>query len=305
MSRNLDAAQAVGLPVPGRQAGRRWTSFKRAWYRFSRQRVSVVGLVLVVAAIVLAIFAPWIVPYPEHAGAYVDFSQASHPPSVQHWFGTDIVGRDVMSRDVFALRGALIMAIGVIGIVVPIGVLWGLVAGYNAGTKIDTILMRTADVFLALPALVLALAVCAILKPTLFNAMLAVCVSWWPWYARLAYGMASSQRNETYVSAAQIIGASRGHIMFREILPNCLSPVFTKMALDVGWVILIGSALSFVGLGEQPPTPALGTMLADGSKYLPELWWLAVFPAATIVVLVLAFNLLGDGIRDALAPEEA
>jgi peptide/nickel transport system permease protein len=305
MAEQIQGTQSLASTTEISALARRRESIKRTFYHFSRQRISVVGLVLVIMIVILAICAQWIAPYPSHAGAYVDLPTASQPPSVHHWFGTDPVGRDVLSRMIFGLRGALVMGIGVIGIVMPIGVLVGLVAGYYTGTKVDTLLMRIADVFLALPALVLALAVAAVLKPTLFNAMLAVCVSWWPWYARLTYGMASSERNETYVAAARIIGAGRLRIMFREILPNCLSPVFTKMALDVGWVILIGAALSFVGLGEQPPTPALGTMLADGSKYLPEQWWLAVFPALAIVVMILAFNLLGDGIRDAFAPEEA
>ncbi|MCR4433955.1 MAG: ABC transporter permease [Caldiserica bacterium] len=283
----------------------KWDNFKRLSHKFSRSRISLVGLFSVVIIITLAIFAPLIAPYPEHAGAFVDYAHASIPPCREHLFGTDIMGRDVLSRTIFALRGALLMAIGVIGIVTPIGVIVGLVAGYNSGSLVDTILMRISDVFLALPSLVLALAVAAVLRPTLFNAMLAVCVSWWPWYARLTYGLASSIRNETFVQAAQVIGASHFHIIFKEVLPNCLSSIFTKMALDVGWVILIGASLSFVGLGEQPPTPALGTMVADGARYLPELWWVCVFPALVIVWMILSFNLFGDGVRDALSPEEA
>jgi len=279
-------------------------NLRRLIYKFSRNPLSLIGLFVVVLIVILAIFAPFIAPYPEHAGSFVDLASANIPPCREHWFGTDIVGRDVLSRTIFALRGALIMAVGVIGIVTPVGVIIGLVAGYNSGTRIDTVLMRISDIFLALPSLVLALAVAAVLRPTLFNAMIAVCVSWWPWYARLTYGLASSLRNEAFIQAAQVIGCNRFHIIFKEILPNCFSPIFTKMALDVGWVILIGASLSFVGLGEQPPTPALGTMVADGAKYLPEQWWISVFPALVIVLMILAFNLLGDGIRDALAPEE-
>jgi len=134
--------------------------------------------------------------------------------------------------------------------------------------------------------------------------MIAVTVMWWPWYTRMVYGMASSYRNEYFVIGADLIGASRFHILFREILPNCLSPIFTKMALDVGWVILIGASLSFVGLGEQPPTPALGQMVSDGSRYMPDSWWMTIFPALAIIVIILGFNLLGDGIRDMLAKGE-
>jgi peptide/nickel transport system permease protein len=134
--------------------------------------------------------------------------------------------------------------------------------------------------------------------------MLAVSLMWWPWYTRLVYGLASTLRNEFFVSSAEALGASKAHIVFREILPNCISPIFTKMSLDMGWVILIGSSLSFVGLGVQPPKPGLGTMVAGGTRYLPDQWWISVFPALAIVVIVLGFNLLGDGLRDMFAAEE-
>jgi len=127
---------------------------------------------------------------------------------------------------------------------------------------------------------------------------------WWPWYARITYGTASSIRNEYFVISAELIGASKAHILFKEILPNCLSPIFTKMALDIGWVTLIGASLSFVGLGEQPPTPSLGQMLSDGSNYMPEYWWMTIAPAAAIAILILGFNLFGDGVRDALSKGE-
>jgi peptide/nickel transport system permease protein len=134
--------------------------------------------------------------------------------------------------------------------------------------------------------------------------MMAVSLMWWPWYTRLVYGLASSLRNEFFVQSAEVIGAPRRHILFHELLPNCVSSIFTKMSLDMGWVILIGSALSFVGLGAQPPTPDLGTMVADGAKYLPDQWWISIFPAFAIMITVLGFNLLGDGFRDLFALEE-
>jgi peptide/nickel transport system permease protein len=191
----------------------------------------------------------------------------------------------------------------VLALVVPPGVLLGLVAGYHHGTWIDSVIMRTTDIFLAVPPLILALAVAAVLKPTLWNGMLAVSLMWWPWYTRLVYGLAVAMGSEYYVKAAQVNGASSTHIIFREMLPNTISPVLTKMSIDVAWVIIIGSMLSFVGLGVQPPEPSLGTMIADGARYLPDQWWIVVFPALAIVVVVLAFNLMGDGIRDMLASE--
>jgi peptide/nickel transport system permease protein len=277
-----------------------WLNLGKNWYKFSRNTLSIIGLLIVTGIIISAIFAPWITPYPEHAGPFVDFDNTGQSPSLQHLFGTDNIGRDIFSRIIFAFRGALIMAVLVLAIAVPPGVSLGLIAGYFQNTWIDTVIMRITDIFLSVPPLILALAIAAMLKPTLMNAMIAVTVMWWPWYTRLVYGMASSVRNEYFVIAADLMGASKFHILLREILPNCLSPVFTKMALDVGWVILIGASLSFVGLGEQPPTPALGQMVSDGARYMPTFWWMTIFPALAIVLAILGFNLMGDGIRDML-----
>ncbi|MGB3905971.1 MAG: ABC transporter permease [Anaerolineae bacterium] len=276
----------------------------RNWYKFSRNRLSIVGLSTVLLVTFLAIFAPLVAPYPQHASAFVDFANASRPPCRDYPFGTDVVGRDIMSRIFFGFRFSLTMGVVVLSLVVPPGVVLGLMAGYYQGTRLDTVIMRTTDIFLAVPPLVLALAICSVLTPNLFNAMLAVSLMWWPWYARLVYGLASTLRNEFFIASAETMGASRFHILFREILPNCISPIFTKMSLDVGWVILIGASLSFVGLGVQPPRPGLGTMVADGYNYLPDQWWIVVFPALAIVLVVLGFNLLGDGLRDMLAAEE-
>ncbi len=286
------------------RVARKWDDMHKLWYRFSRNRLSVIGLVFVMAIILSAIFAPVLVPYPEHSEAFVDYAHASLSPRGDYWFGTDQFGRDVFSRIVFAFRGALVMGIGVLTAAAPIGVFLGLVAGYYNDTWRETLIMRTVDIFLSLPPLILALAVSSVLKPTLFNSMMAVCIAWWAWYARIAYGMASAIRNEFYIQSAELIGANFWHILTREMLPNCLGPILTKMTLDMGWVILIGASLSFVGMGEQPPKPALGTMVADGARYLPHMWWLAVFPAIAIMIIVLSFNLLGDGIRDMLSTEE-
>jgi peptide/nickel transport system permease protein len=276
----------------------------RSWYKFSHNTMSVVGLAMVVLLILLAIFAPWVTPYPKHAGPYTDFANAKLPPGWAHLFGTDQIGRDILTRIVFGLRSSLLMGVVVLALVVPPGVLLGLLAGYFHGTWIDTAIMRVTDIFLAVPPLILALAVASVLKPNLWNGMMAVSLMWWPWYTRLVYGLAVALRNEYFVTAAEVTGASTAHIIFREILPNTVSPILTKMSIDIAWVIIIGSMLSFVGLGVQPPEPSLGTMIADGARYLPDQWWIAVFPALAIVVVVLGFNLLGDGIRDMLGAEE-
>jgi peptide/nickel transport system permease protein len=290
-------------PRAGRAASSR-ERVGRAWYRFSKNPLSIVGLAMVGILIVAAVFAPLIAPYPEHAGRFVDFANANQSPSAAHIFGTDNVGRDVFSRVLFALRSALLMGIVVLGISVPVGTVMGLVAGYFQGTLIDSLITRITDIFLAVPPLILALVVASLLKPNLLNAMLAITVTWWTWYSRLVYGMATSIKREWYVRSSQLSGASWMHTAFVEILPNCLSPVLTKMTLDMGFVIMMGASLSFVGLGEQPPAPALGTMIADGAKYMPTQWWLTVFPALTIMVIVLAFNLFGDSFRDLFSTEE-
>lgn len=276
----------------------------RNWYKFSRNSMSIIGLCTVLLVVFLAVFAPWVAPYPEHAGKFVDFANASTSPCRRYLFGTDVIGRDILSRIFFGFRFSLTMGVVILAVVVPIGVPLGLIAGYNQGTWLDTVIMRITDIFLAVPPLILALAIASVLTPNLTNAMIAVTLMWWPWYTRLVYGLASTLRNEFFVSSAEALGASKFHIIFGEILPNCISPIFTKMSLDMAWVILLGSSLSFVGLGVQPPKPGLGTMVAGGSDYLPEQWWISVFPALAIVVLVLGFNLLGDGLRDMFAAEE-
>lgn len=271
----------------------------RAWSRFSRNPLSVTGATIVLAVTLLAVFAPIIVPYPAHSGAFIDFGNSNLGPSGTYWFGTDGLGRDILTRVIYGYRVSLLLGVVVLSISVPFGVSLGLLAGFYGG-RVETVIMRITDVFLAIPALVLALAVLGFLEATLFNAMLALAVMWWPWHTRLTFNITRSLRTEDYVEASMIIGASDAHIILREILPNGLPSILTKMTLDMGFVILIASALSFLGLGVQPPTPDLGTMVADGANFLPDLWWLSVFPGLGILVVVLGFNLLGDGLRDML-----
>jgi len=282
----------------------RLENLRKAWYKFSLNKVSVLGLTIILLVLALAIFQPFVAPYPHHVGAFVDFVNANKAPCAKYLMGTDTVGRDIMSRIFYAFRGAFTIGIGVLAVAVPFGGTLGLVAGYEQGRWISTLIIRCTNIFLALQPTILALCICAILKPTLTNSMFALMIAYWPWYTRLVYSMASSLRNEMYIKSAELLGASKSHILFREILPNCLGPTFTKMTLDMGWVILNGATLSFVGLGEQPPTPALGTMVSDGAKYLPGQWWISIFPALAIMVIVLGFNLMGDGIKDMLSSEE-
>ena len=272
--------------------------YGRYWYKFRRNKLSIVGLAAIVGVIFVATFAPWLAPDPKSAGLYVNFAAAGQPPSGVHLFGTDEIGRDILSRIMFGFRYSLMLMVVVLVVTVPAGVVLGLVAGYYNGRKISTVIMRLADIFVAVPPLLLALSVASVLTPSTINAMLAVSLAWWPWYTRLVYSTSSSIRNEDFVRAAELVGASRWHIMFKEMLPNALGSILTKVTLDCGWVILIGASLSYVGLGAQPPTPDLGTMIAEGSSYLPAEWWISMFPAFAIVIVILGFNLLGDGIND-------
>jgi peptide/nickel transport system permease protein len=286
----MSGDQVSGIAFKDLERSIRRENWKRIWYRFKRSRLSIVGLSMVATLLLAAIFADFVAPYPHHAGLYIGFKDAYKPPSLEHLLGTDMYGRDVLSRVIFGLRYAFFLISIVLSLVVPTGVMLGLIAGYYRGTWVETVIM-------------LALSIASILEPNVFNAMLAVSLMWWPWYVRLTHSMTVSLRNEPFVLAAELQGASVIHILLRELLPIELGTILTKVTLDAGWVILIGAAISFVGLGAQPPTPDLGTMVSEYSKYLPDYWWMTLGPASGIVLMILAFNLLGDGIRDVFAGE--
>jgi peptide/nickel transport system permease protein len=273
----------------------------RVAYRFRQNPMSVFGLLLILGILLVAVFAPWIAPYPQDAGYQgepaVHFSDKFEPPSFAHPFGTDGAGRDIFSRTIFGTRLSLKIGAVVLAFAVTIGVPVGLVAGYVGGA-LGTVLMRTTDVFLSVPPLVLALGVSVALQPNLTNAMIAIAAVWWPWYARLTYGEVLSVKEEQFVEASRGIGASSTRTIFRDILPNVLAPVTVKISLDMGYAILVAAALGFLGLGAQPPTPEWGTMVSQGREYLPRQWWYSTFPGFAIFLTVLGFNFLGDGLRD-------
>ena len=290
----LDTAAAAPLPVS--------VAFQN-WYRFSRNPTALIGAAIVLIVICCAVFAPLIAPYPEHAGSFVDFRSRHLPPSWDHPFGTDNVGRDVFSRVIYGYRVSLLLVVVVLGLSVPFGVILGLVAGYFGGW-VEIVIMRLTDISLAIPPLVMALAITAVLSPNLINAMIAISVLWWTWHTRLIYSITRTLKHQEYVEAAEIAGASKLHILFRELLPNCVSAISVKVTLDAGFVILIGASLSFLGLGVQPPTPDLGTMVSTGADYLPERWWQSVLPGTAILFAILGFNLMGDGLRDLFDVED-
>ncbi len=274
---------------------------KRIIFIILSRPLSAVGVGLIALVVLSAVFADFIAPFPEHRGTVVDFTNFNNPPHWPNIMGTDLVGRDLFSRILYAYRLSLLLGAVVLILAVPVGVAVGLAAGYLSGWT-RFVLMRITDVFLSIPPLVLAMSIMGVLEPTLVNGMIAVTVMWWPWYSRLVFNLTLAEREEGYVLAAEIIGASKAHIMFREILPNCVPAIVTKMTLDLGFVILIASSLSFLGLGVQPPTPDLGSMVAEGARYLPDSWWLTVFPGLAILVAVFGFNLLGDALREILSP---
>ncbi|MCA9879742.1 MAG: ABC transporter permease [Thermomicrobiales bacterium] len=266
--------------------------------RLSANPVTLVGLALAVFLIVVAVAAPLIAPHDPIALNPADRLLA---PSTSYWFGTDDGGRDVFSRVVFGARYSLLSAAVVLTLAIVIGTTVGLVAGY-AGGKVDEALMRLTDMFLAFPALVLAMGISAALGPSLVNSMGAIAIVWWPWYARLVRGQTLRLRSEQFVDAARTSGASDAQIVVHHILPNCLTPIIVQASLDVGYAILTTASLSFIGLGAQPPTPEWGAMVATGKNYILDQWWMATFPGFAIFLSVMAFNLLGDGLQEALSP---
>ncbi len=268
-------------------------------YVLRHSMLAVIGTLIVFSFVFIAIFGSRLAPYNPTS---TTIQERFQPPSGSHPFGTDKMGRDVMSRMLAGAQHSIKAGAIVLAIAVPIGVLLGGIAGLLGGW-VDELLMRITDVFLAFPSLVLAMSFSAALGPSLFNAMIALSIVWWPMYARLVRGQALAVRETSYVEAARSRGASNWHIMFRHILPNCLSPILVTLTMDMGWVITAAAALSFLGFGAQPPMPEWGRMVSDGRIYMLSAWWVSVFPGLGIVLVVLGFNLLGDGIRDALDPK--
>ncbi|MFV0386028.1 ABC transporter permease [Paracoccus sp. (in: a-proteobacteria)] len=273
------------------------TARQMAWMRFRANPVAIIGALMVASVVLVAIFAPLLAPFPDHAGAVIDFRHKHAPPDGTYLMGADKVGRDILSRVLFGFRVSLLLVAGVLIIAVPVGSALGLLAGYFSG-RVETLITGFTNVMLAIPPLVMALAVGNVLTPSLTNAMIAIALLWWTWHARLVYRVSKSVAAEDFVEAARLAGASHWHILTREILPNCIAVISVKTTLDAAFIILFGATLSFLGLGVQPPTPDLGTMVADGRQFLPERWWGVLAPGLAIFYATLGFNLLGDGLRD-------
>ena len=260
------------------------------------------GLLVILALLITAAFAPFLAPFPDQGKGLSNLDERLEPPTFKHPLGTDNLGRDILSRIIFGARISLKAAIIVVMISMSIGVPLGLIAGYFGG-KTDEFIMRFADMILAFPSLLLAIAIVASLGPSLINALIAIALPWWPWYTRLMRSQVISAKEMQFVESARAIGASRWRIMFRHILPNCLSPIIVNATVDMGYVILAIAALGFLGLGTQPPAADWGVMVSDGREFFMKQWWISTFSGGAIFLTVLAFNLTGDGIREALDPK--
>lgn len=273
-------------------------SLSRGIQRLLHNPMTVAGLVVVMALMLVAIFAPWIAT---HDPLAQDLGQALKAPDAAHWFGTDEYGRDVFSRLVYGSRISLYI-IGLVTVIVgPVGLAVGSVSGYFGGW-VDDVFMRITDIFISFPSLVLAMAFVAALGPGLDHAVIAIALTAWPPIARLARAETLSLRQADFVVAAQLQGASSSRILLRYIAPLCLSSVVVRLTMNMATVILTAAGLGFLGLGAQPPLPEWGTMISTGRRYMLECWWLVASPGAAIMLVSLAFNLLGDGLRDVLDP---
>src|SRR5512137_263828 len=273
---------------------------RQAYHEVKRNKLAFIGGMLVLSVFVIAAVAPWIAPYDP---SKIDIKNILVGPSMQHLFGTDDLGRDVLSRMIWGARVSLEVGFVAIGIATLIGILLGAASGFYGG-YVDSAIMRAVDIMLSIPTIFLVLAVIAILEPSIFNIMVVIGLTSWMEPARLVRAEFISLKEREFVTAARALGASDGRIIFKHILPNGLSPILVSATMGIGGAVLVESALSFLGLGVQPPTPSWGSLLSSGKDNIEIAWWLSAFPGLAILITVLGYNLLGEGIRDALDPRQ-
>jgi len=283
-------------------AKRKLEALKEYIYLLRKNKLSFTALIIILSLVVIAIITPIIAPFASHIYGDVNPQDKLLAPSRVYFLGTDEVGRDLFSRVLYGTRISLLGSLIAVAMGLLIGVPLGLIAGYYGGF-IDEIIMRIVDMFLSFPPLLLAMAIAAFLGPSLQNAILALIIAWWPWYTRLIRGQVVSIKEREFVRAAHAIGTPSWQIMFKHILPNCISPIIVQASMDLGGIILTLAALSFLGLGAQAPTPEWGLMLTTSRKYFLNAWWYSTFPGMAIFITVLSFNLLGDGLREILDPK--
>src|SRR5512143_3717309 len=292
---------AIPLTIPRTSSSTR--TFRHVLAVIARDPLAFVSTLVIIAFVLVAIFAFQIAPYPQEGAGRTHAANTFLPPSAEHWLGADRLGRDMLSRVIVGARPALMIPIGVVLFAVLLGAPLGALAGYKGGWLDETI-MRITDLFLAFPSLLLAMAIASALGRGLDKAALALIVSWWRWYTRIARGVAVGLRERYFVEAAQAVGVSDTVIILRHILPNTISPILVQATVDMGTVILAMGGLAFLGLGTQPPAPDWGLMVSEGREYILNQWWVATYPGLAIFVVVLAFNLLGDTLRDIFDPRQ-
>ncbi len=285
--------------TPGSRLQARMGRAYGAWLSFRGNRLAVIGLTVIVILLLVAALAPVIAPYPPNAP---DLTARLLPMSTDHWLGTDELGRDILSRIIYGSRLTLYVVVLVAVIAAPVGLLIGTTAGY-AGGVLDAVLMRVTDIFLAFPKLILALAFVAALGPGIENAIIAIAVTSWPPYARIARAETMTIRDADFISAARIQGAGPLRLVWGHVVPLCTSSLIVRVTLDMAGIILTAAGLGFLGLGAQPPLPEWGAMISSGRKFLLDQWWVATMPGVAIFIVSLGFNLLGDGLRDVLDPK--
>jgi peptide/nickel transport system permease protein len=286
--------------APASRSQAAWGRWYRLWRDFSGNGLAMLGLMIVVLLVLCAIFAPLLATYDPSTQ---DLANRLATPSATHWLGTDELGRDVYSRLLFGARVTLGMVIVVVVLVAPIGLAVGCVAGYYGGIA-DAVLMRVTDIFLAFPRLILALAFVAAIRPGITSAVIAIALTTWPPYARLARAETLTVRHADFIAAVRLTGASSFRIVLRHVMPLCLGSLIVRVTLDMSSIILFAASLGFLGMGAQPPSPEWGTMIATARRFFLEQWWVPLMPGIAIFVASLAFNLLGDGLRDLLDPKQ-
>jgi peptide/nickel transport system permease protein len=299
MSPQADLRGWLLAEVPRSASQARCQRFYIGWLEFRRNPIAMIGLAIILGLIFVAVFAPWITA---SDGLEPDLANRLQVPSLEHWFGTDQLGRDIFDRIIWGSRITLYIVGLVTIIVVPIGLVIGIIAGYLGGI-VDSILMRLTDIFLAFPRLILAMAFVAVLGPGLENAVLAIALTTWSPFARIARAEALTIRSSEFILAAQVQGVSTVGILTRHVTPLCASSVIVRLTLDMAGIILTAAGLGFLGLGAQPPTPEWGAMISLGRQYLIDQWWVPTVPGIAILVVSLGFNLLGDGLRDVFDPK--
>jgi peptide/nickel transport system permease protein len=286
--------------APASRSQAAWGRRYRLWRDFSGNGLAMLGLVIVVLLVLCAIFAPLLATYDPSTQ---NLAKRLATPSAVHWLGTDELGRDVYSRLLFGARVTLGMVIAVVVVVAPIGLAVGCVAGYYGGIA-DAVLMRVTDIFLAFPRLILALAFVAAIRPGITSAVIAIALTTWPPYARLARAETLTVRHADFIAAVRLTGASSFRIVLRHVMPLCLGSLIVRVTLDMSSIILFAASLGFLGMGAQPPSPEWGTMVAMARRFFLDQWWVPLMPGIAIFVASLAFNLLGDGLRDVLDPKQ-